>query len=90
MRGGLLFLCMAIALFGFAIHGLLSDEVFAFQRHSRELILRAEQPFWFGVTILAYVAVGAVMAGFSAYLFWLRRKEKAAEEQFFRRRKFLQ
>lgn len=90
MRGGLLFLCMAILLFGFAGHGLLSDGVFPFQRHSRELILRAEQPFWFGFTILAYVAFGVLMSGISVFLFWSRRKEKAAEEQFFRQRKFLQ
>ena len=90
MRGGLLFLCIAIMLFGFAAHGLLSDGVSPFNRHSRHLILRAEQPFWFGFTILLYAAAGVLMTGVSAFLFWSRRKEKAAEERFFRQRKFLQ
>ena len=90
MRGGLLFLCLAILLFGFAAHGLFSDGVLAFQRNSRDIILRAEQPFWFGFTILAYVAAGVLMSGISGILFWYRRKEKAAEEQFFRRRRFLE
>ncbi|NGP17026.1 hypothetical protein [Devosia aurantiaca] len=90
MRGGLLFLGMAILLFGYAVHGLLSDEVFALKRYSRELILRSEKPLWFGVTILAFFGLGAFMAGISAFLFWSRRKEKEAEERFFRKRKYLQ
>ena len=90
MRGGLLFLCMAILLFGFAAHGLLSDGVFALQRYSRELILRAEEPFWFGFTILAYLGLGVFMAGISAFFFWSSRKEKEAEERFFRQRRYLQ
>lgn len=89
MRGGLLFLCMAISLFGFAGHGLLSDGVFAFQRFSRELILRAEQPFWFAFTVLTYLGLGAFLAAISAFLFWSRRGEKDAEERFFRQRKYL-
>jgi hypothetical protein len=90
MRGGLLFLCIAILLFGLAAHGLFSDGVLAFQRHSRDVILRADQPFWFGFTILAYFAAGVLITGISGFLFWSRRKEKAAEERFFRQRKFLQ
>lgn len=90
MRGGLLFLVMAIFLFGYAVHGLLSNEVFALKRYSQELILSAEEPLWFGVTVLAFLGLGAFMALISAFLFWGRRKEKEAEERFFRQRKYLQ
>lgn len=81
---------MAIFLFGLAVHGLLLDGVFAFRRYPQELILRAEQPFWFGLTVLIYLGLGALMAAFSAFFFWSQREVKDAEERFFRQRKYLE
>ena len=89
MRGGLLFLGIAILLFGLAANGLISDGVLALQRRSDDVILRAEQPLRFGFTIFAYAAFGLLMAGISAFLFWSRREQKAAEAKFFGQRRFL-
>ena len=90
MRGGLVFLCIGIAFFGLAAHGLVSDGVFALKRYSTGFMLRAEQPFWYAVTILVYAAAGLLMTGVSVFFFWSRRQEKKAEERFFHQRKFLQ
>lgn len=90
MRAGLLFLGIGIALLGFATHGLISEGVFAFERHSRGFILREDQPFWYAVTTAAYVATGVLMTGLSVFLFWSRQREKEAEKRFFRHRDYLQ
>lgn len=89
MRGGLLFLCIGVASLGLAGHGFATAGVIALERFSPGLILREEQPFWHAVTISAYALMGLLMTGISVLFFWSRRKEKNAEERFFRQRKFL-
>ena len=90
MRAGLLFLGIGIALLGFAAHGLLSEGVFAFGRHSRGLVLREIEPLWYAVTTVAYIVSGVLMTALAMLFFWSRQRQKEAEKRFFRQRDFLQ